>query len=92
VKHLLSTKCWQYVSDARRVDWMFADHITSAIAGISLEDDSPDKQKAKKRRCDICRKRVGLTGMLYIVDEFAFEKYHSTLPTERKRPSQPSWL
>jgi len=47
--------------------WMFAEHITGAIAGISLEDSSSlaVKHKAKKKRCDSCRKRVGLTGMVH---------------------------
>ena len=47
--------------------WMFAEHITGAIAGISLEDSSSSaaKHKPKKKRCDSCRKRVGLTGIVH---------------------------
>jgi len=44
---------------------MFSANITGAIAGISLADCSHMKDKPKKKRCDTCRKRVGLTGMLY---------------------------
>lgn len=39
-----------------------SEHITGAIAGISLEDCSSGKDRPKKKRCDSCRKRVGLTG------------------------------
>jgi len=42
---------------------MLAENIAGAIADISLEDGSAGKEKPKKKRCDSCRKRVGLTGL-----------------------------
>jgi len=44
---------------------MCAANISGAIADISLADCSSVKDKPKKKRCDTCRKRVGLTGMLF---------------------------
>jgi len=44
---------------------MFAENITGAIAVVSLEDCPTAKDKTRKKRCDNCRKRVGLTGTLH---------------------------
>lgn len=45
-----------------------AEGVAAALTDMSLEDCSlASKDKLKKKRCDSCRKRVGLTGTLRLI-------------------------
>ena len=65
VKHIFTLCSRTKDNDLELIVWfLFLDSIAGAVAGICLEDCSSGKEKPKKKRCDNCRKRVGLTGVL----------------------------
>ena len=50
--------------------------------GTTSGDDassSPDKGK-RKNRCNVCRKKVGLTGMLFLFSVFHYCRFHLYIP------------